>query len=175
VALAAVYVALNLYSLDHRVLERGLAAGWSQTDVPNGAERSLAAAATALFPIFILAWGIRSRRTLLLDLGVLCAALSLATLRFYVHLAPLWAVLSVAGAGLLGLALGLNRWLVRSPRGERGGFTPEPLFEDEEKQKTLAVLGAVPLVPAARTPAPEPGKFEGGGGSFGGAGSSGTF
>src|SRR5262249_39036125 len=56
VALAAVYVALNLYSLDHRVLERGLAAGWSQTDVPNGAERSLAAAATALFPIFILAW-----------------------------------------------------------------------------------------------------------------------
>lgn len=175
VSLVAVYLAINLWALDHRLVERRFAAGWSLPDAPAGAARVLAAIGTAAFPLLILGWGIRARRTFLLDVGIGSAALSIATLRFYVHIAPLWAVLSVAGFGLICLALGIHRWLARSPGRQRGGFTADALFEDREKQQALGALGAVSLAPGARTGAPEAGRYSGGGGSFGGAGSSGTF
>ena len=175
VSLAAVYGAVNLYALDQRVIESMSATGWSAPRSPAAAVRVLAAIATALFPLFLLGWSIGARRTLLLDAGIVSAALSLATLRFYVHLAPLWTILSVAGCGLILLALGVHRWLARSPGRRRGGFTAEPLFEDRERQQTLGALGALSLSPQARSAPPEQGKFEGGGGSFGGGGSSGTF
>ncbi len=174
-SLAAVYGAVNLYALDHRAVESMSAPGGSAPQSPAAAVRVLAAVATAVFPLFVLGWAIRARRTLLLDVGIVTAALSLATLRFYVHLAPLWTILSVAGSGLILLALGVHRWLARSPGRERGGFTAEPLFEDKERQQTLGALGALSLSPQARSVSPGPGKFEGGGGSFGGGGSSGTF
>jgi len=175
VSLAAVYAAVNLYALDHRVVESVSSTGGSAPGVPAAAGRVLAAIATAVFPLFVLGWGIRARRTLLLDAGIVSAALSIATLRFYVHIAPLWAVLSVAGCGLIFVALGVHRWLSRSPGGQRGGFTAEALFEDKERQQTLGALGALSLSPHARSASPEQGKFTGGGGSFGGGGSSGTF
>jgi hypothetical protein len=175
VSLAAVYAAVNLYALDHRVVESVSATRWSAPGSPAAAVRVLAAIATAAFPLFVLAWGIRSRWTLLLDAGIVSAALSIATLRFYVHIAPLWVILSVAGCGLIFVALGVHRWLAQSPGRQRGGFTAEALFEDKEKQQTLGALGALSLSPEARSAAPEQGKFTGGGGSFGGGGSSGTF
>jgi hypothetical protein len=175
VSLAAVYAAVNLYALDHRVVESMSSTGWKAPDAPAASVRVLATIATAVFPLLLLGWGIRSRRTLLLDAGIVSAALSLATLRFYVHIAPLWAVLSVAGCGLIFVALGVHRWLARSPGRQRRGFTAEALFEDKERQQTLGALGALALSPEARSASPEPGKFTGGGGSFGGGGTSGTF
>jgi uncharacterized membrane protein YgcG len=175
VSLAAAYAAVNLYALDHRLIEKESAAGWSSPDAPAAALRVLAAILTAVFPLFILTWGIRSRRTLLLDAGIVSAALSIATLRFYVHIAPLWTILSVAGCSLIFVALGVHRWLARSPGRRRGGFTADPLFEDKEKQQTLGALGALSLSPEARSVSPEQGRFSGGGGGFGGGGSSGTF
>lgn len=175
VSLAAVYAAVNLYALDHRLVESVSTTRWSSPDAPSGAVRVLAAIATAALPLFVLGWGVRSRRTLLLDAGIVSAALSIATLRFYVHIAPLWTVLSVAGCGLIFVALGIHRWLARSPGRERGGFTAEALFEDKEKQQTFGVLGGLSLTPEARSVSPEPGRFSGGGGGFGGGGSSGTF
>jgi hypothetical protein len=174
VCLVAVYVALNVYSLDHRILE-SLVEGTAPAD-PSAGARAAAAVATAAFPVFVLAWGILSRRTLVLDLGIAFAALSLATLRFYVHLGPLWAVLAVAGAGLVGLTLAIHRWLSRSPHRQRRGFTADALFENEQKQQALGMIGALALTPQARAPSPgEPGAFTGGGGSSGGAGTSGSF
>jgi hypothetical protein len=175
VSLAAVYTAVNLYALDHRFVERMSAPGRGLPDATAGAVRVLAAIGTAAFPLLLLGWGIRARRTLLLDAGIVSAALSIATLRFYVHIAPLWAVLSVAGFGLICLALGIHRWLARSPARQRGGFTADALFEDKEKQQALGALSAVSLAPEARIASPEPGRYSGGGGSFGGGGSSGTF
>lgn len=174
-SLAAVYAAVNLYSLDHRIVESVSAARWSSQDAPAAAVRVLAAIATAVFPLFVLGWGIRARRTLLLDAGIVSAALSIATLCFYLHIAPLWAALSVAGCGLILLALGVHGWLARSPGRQRGGFTAEPLFEDKQRQQTLGALGALSLSPQARSASPEQGRFTGGGGGFGGGGSSGTF
>ena len=175
VSLGAVYAAVNLYALDRRFVESISGPPWSPPVGAAGATRVLAAIATAVFPLFVLGWAIRGRRDLLLDAGIVSAALSIATLRFYVHLAPLWAVLSVAGCAAIFISLGIHRWLSRAPGRRRGGFTAEPLFEDAKKQHVLGAFGAVSLTPEARTAPPEAGGFSGGGGSFGGGGSSGTF
>src|SRR6185369_7391596 len=86
VSLAAVYAAVNLYALDHRLVESLSAARGSSPVAPAGVTRILAAIATTIFPLVVLGWAIRSRRTLLLDAGIVSAALSLATLRFYLHI-----------------------------------------------------------------------------------------
>jgi hypothetical protein len=175
VTLVAVYVAVNSYSLDRAVVESIV--NWNPPAAhPSAAVKVLTGLATAVFPALLLGWGIRTRRTVLLDLGIAFAALSLATLRYYVHIAPLWVILAAAGAGLITLALCLHRWLSRSPGRERHGFTPDTLFEDEDRQQALGAIGALALTPAARAPEPsEPGAFRGGGGGSGGAGSSGSW
>jgi hypothetical protein len=175
VALVAVYVAVNSYSLDRAVVE-SIVSRNPPAAHPSAAVKVLAALATAVFPAFLLGWGIRARRTLLVDLGVAFAALSLATFRFYIHIAPLWAVLAVAGAGLIGVALGIHRRLSRPAGRQWRGWTADALFESEETQQALGAIGALALTPQARVPAPaEPGAFRGGGGTSGGAGSTGSF
>ncbi len=174
-ALAAVYVAVNLYSVDRHAVES--IAKWNGPESVPAAWRALSALATAVFPVGVIAWGIRSRRTLVLDLGLVSAGLSLATLRYYVHIAPLWAVLAISGILLIGLALSVHRWLDRAPGRERRGFTADALFENEDKQQALGTVGtALTLAPDARPVAePAPGAFQGGGGASGGGGSSESF
>ncbi len=176
VCLVAVYAAVNPYSLDRQLIE-SVANGNVPATGPSAAERIPAAAATAVFPVLLIAWGVRSRRALALDVGVVFAALSLATLRTYVPIAPLWAFFAIGGAGLIGLALRAHRWLSRSPGRRRGGFTADALFDKEQRQETLGALGvAIAFAPEPRSPSPpEAGAFRGGGGSSGGAGSGGSW
>ena len=123
----------------------------------------------------MLAWGLRSRRTFLLDTGIVLLALSLVTVRHYVHVAPLWVVLILAGALLVVLALAVERALRRARSGEIAGFTADPLFSDERRQHILQVVPVVAaFTPEARTPAPDPG-FAGEGGRFGGGGAQEKF
>lgn len=169
--LAAVYVAVNVYSLDEQFLERLRGIAPTRTGAPPGLVVPMAIA-TAVLPLAILAWAGISRRTFLLDAGIVLLALSLVTLRHYVHVAPLWAALMASGAVLLGVALAVERALRRSPGGERMGFTADALFSDERRQQ---ILQTVPVV-AAFTPGPaaaarEEG-FAGRGGTFGGGGAS---
>lgn len=172
VGLAAVYVATNFWSVEAWSIER-LRPGFAWTGPPRVA---LAAAliATALMPLAVLAWGIRTRRVFLIDTGALLLLLSLVTLRRYVPIAPLWGVLSVLGAVLLGLALWLERWLSRGAGKERGGFTAEPLFADETRARLLQAIPVAVTLPPETPPPPEKG-FTPGGGSFGGGGASERF
>jgi len=176
VAVAALYSAVNLHSLDHGSIESLFR--WRDQTVPVPLPlRAAAALATAALPAALILFGIRSRRRLLLDLGMAAAALSLVTLRYYVRLAPLWVLLTLAGAALIGLALGVHRWLDRSPGRQRRGFTGDALYEDEDRQRALSVAAtALTLGPEPASPAKtEPGAFRGGGGVSGGGGSSGSF
>jgi MFS family permease len=171
--LLGVYAAVNLYALDHRLVENLQGAGLGLPG-PRFQERIGAMAATAVLPVAVLWWGVRSRRTFLLDTGLVVAALSLITLRSYVHIAATWLVLTLAGAALVLVALALNRWLSRGPEKERDGFTAEPLFADEARVRALELVPVVAAhAPAPRPPA-EPG-FQGGGGTFGGGGAGGSF
>jgi hypothetical protein len=174
-AVAAIYVALNIYSLDHDLLDtlRPLA---PQRVVPSAVLFAGAAVATAVLPLGVLAWGWRSRRTVLLDAGIVLVALSLVTLRYYVHIAPLWAVLLVSGATLVALALAVERGLRRVPGGEQAGFTTDALFSDDRGQHVLQVVTvAGTLTPAAAATASAEKSFVPGGGASGGAGASGKF
>jgi hypothetical protein len=171
VALAALYIAVHLGSLDSRLLEERHAA-W----LPSSAIlRGLSIAATALVPVIYLAIGLRSRRYVFLILGVGTGIASLVTLRYYVHLAPLWVILTLSGAALISLILGLRRYLDSGAGKERHGYTAEPLFEEMGRRRMLEAGATVlSLSPEARPVHEEP-KFAGGGGSFGGGGASGEF
>jgi hypothetical protein len=109
-----------------------------------------------------------------LDTGIVVAALSLITLRYYVHIAATWLVLTLAGTALVLLALALNRWLSRGPEKERDGFTAEPLFADEARVRARELVPVVAAHAPAPQPPAEPG-FQGGGGTFGGGGAGGSF
>jgi uncharacterized membrane protein YgcG len=160
---------VNLYSLDHRFLEV-FRPGAATRPVALPAARALSALATALFPAAVLAPGWARKRRLYVDLGLAFSALSLATLRAYVHLGPLWLVLFAAGVVLIAAAAFGERYLSR----ERAGWTAESLAgEDALASNATTLAAAVVLSPDAR-PAVEPG-FTAGGGRYGGGGASGEF
>jgi hypothetical protein len=171
VGAAALYASVNRYALDQRWIE-SLRASPVAASEPSGILQMLASVATALVPAVVVAWGIRVRRTLFVDVGLGLAALSLVTLRAYVHIAPLWALLTAAGILLVGAALGLGRKLRLSPGGERGGFTARSFSSRRSGIETAAVVAA--FAPAAPR-APEPGGFSPGGGRYGGGGATSDF
>ena len=171
----AIYAAINLSSLDQGLVEslRELSA---PAPSPSAAARLGSAVATALVPVLVFAWGLKSRRPTLLRLGALFAVLSLVTLRHYARLEPLWAYLAGSGVALILTALALNRRLRRSPGGERSGYTASPLFSEVGTgglSTAAAVVGFAPDVPPAAEP--RSGDYSPGGGRYGGGGASGSF
>jgi hypothetical protein len=175
VGISAVYAGANTYSLDEHVLENLRWSGTAPVGTPS-ALFVLSALATAVVPLLVLAWGIGSRRTFLLDAGIILLALSLVTLRHYVYLAPLWTILTASGTALVVVTLAVERALRRAPKEEIGGFTAESLFSDERRQQALQVIPVVAaFTPAAPDPAVEKKDFVGGSGKFGGGGAQGDF
>ncbi|HXY41099.1 MAG TPA: hypothetical protein VEQ10_15610 [Vicinamibacteria bacterium] len=173
-AITALYLATNLVSWDRHWLESLAVPGASPA--PGPALRPLAVVLTALVPLLVLAFAVATCRVLLVDVGVLLGVASLVTLRAYVHLVPVWAVLAGSGAAALVAVLGLRRWLASGAGGERGGFTAEPLFEDAGRRRSAEMVGALVTLgpqPAAR-PAEAPG-MRPGGGQYGGGGATGEF
>lgn len=174
VALTGLYLAVHLGSWDDQTIEQ-----IGKIRLVSTPESDLlwwaAVAGTALVPAAFLAAGLRRRSYPLLLLGLVTGVASLVTLRFYVHLAPLWVVLLASGAVLAtGVAL-LRRYLESGPEGERHGYTAAPLFEDAARLRLLeAAAAVVTLTPEARSLRDEP-RFKGGGGEFGGGGASGQF
>lgn len=173
-ALAAIYVALNYYSVAGSLLEEVGRAVGAPHHRPGDAALLLAAVGSGVYPLALLGWGARSRDRALIDLGVLTAALSLGTLRYYLPFAPLWVVLAVSGAALCAAAMALERWLRADRDGERLGFTAAPLYDEQRRERLLPVAAALALAPAARE-IPAASRGPEGGGSFGGAGADGKF
>ena len=174
VALCAFYLAAHLGSWDHRWLE-WLVDFRDDPAVPLPWLRPLSILATATIPAVVLACAVVTRRAWLIDLGIVLGVVSLVTWRFYVHLAPLWVVLTVSGLAALAGALLLRRYLAGGAQAERAGFTAEPLFADPARRHAAEMVGAlVTFSPAARV-VRDDGALEPGGGRFGGGGASGEF
>ena len=177
---AALYAAVNLYTLDRRLIELIQGFGPEMREPVGqafGAWRLLAKIAMVLVPAAFLVWGIRRRQRLFLDMGILALALSAVTVRVYVHIAPLWAVLAGCGAILVGAAIAIQRALRGRPGEEWRGLTAAPLYERERDGisplAALAAHAAGPhLTPAS---APERGGLETGGGEYGGGGATGRY
>ena len=173
--IAAVYAAVNCWSLDHRMIE---ALGGRSRALPDSGPGDgawvVAILATALVPVAVFLRGIVRRRALLVDTGLVLGALSLVTLREYVHVAGLGVVLALAGALLVASALAVNRWLRRGAGSERGGFTADALFTDEAAFRAVELLPVLAAHAPAAKPPDEPG-FSGGGGGFGGGGAGSSY
>jgi uncharacterized membrane protein YgcG len=172
--IAAAYAAVNVYSLDKHLVEN-LSRSGAWNFAPSMGIVVQSALATALLPPAVLAWGLRSRRTFLIDTGIVLLTLSLVTLRQYVHIAPLWVMLILSGAALVILAFAVERALRRSPDGEIAGFTGDPLFSDGRRLHALQVVPVVATFTAAPGTAAQEQDFTGGGGKFGGGGAGEKF
>ena len=170
VFLAGAYVAINLYSLDHRWIEWF---GNGRDAAPGAWARRAAIAGTIVMPPVVLYLGARFRERGLLAAGALFTAGSLVTLRQYHPIGPWWLSLVLGGAACLALAIVLRRWLDAGPGHERYGFTAEPLFAD--RRLVEAAQAAATLVALSPGPRVAPsGGFEGGGGRSGGGGATGS-
>lgn len=175
VALAALYLGVNFLSVDRGWIEElGRAVGAARHR-PDTVGLATAGIASALVPLALIAWGLRARDRLLADAGVVAAALSLATIRFYVHVAPLWVVLAASGAVLAGASLLLERWLRSGRDGERSGFTAAPLYDEERAGQLLPVAAALAAAPGARALHDGKPGVDGSGGAFGGGAAAGTY
>jgi hypothetical protein len=173
IALVALYAAVHLGSWDNGFVEALAGTGtrrWRESPL-----RPLAIAGTALVPLAAIAFGVSTRRRLFLDLGLALGVASLVTLRFYVHVAPLWVVLAVGGAAAVAAALAAHRFLASGPGRERRGLTAEPLFEDLSRQTELEAAAALATAPEMRTPTPDDRSLHPGGGRFGGGGARGEY
>lgn len=175
VGLAAIYAGVNYLSVDKGWLEEiGRTLG-APRQRAGDLSLLLAGIGSALYPPAILAWGLRSRDRALIAAGVVFAALSLATIRFYVHVAPLWVVLAASGAALAGASLLLERWLRSGDGAERYGFTAASISDEGRREQLLPVAAALALAPPARVLPEERADLPGRGGAFGGGGSDGSF
>jgi hypothetical protein len=168
-SLVALYVCFHLGSWDNGFIESMRGGGHR---LRESSLRPLAKVGTALIPTAVVAFGVFSRRRVFLDVGLALGLASLITMRFYVHVAPMWVVLALGGGAAIAAALALRRFLASAAGGERGGFTAEPLFEDPDRHRPLEVTTALTLGPAARATARGDRSLAPGGGRFGGGGAS---
>ena len=175
---AALYTAVNLFALDFAFVERiqrpSLHTHGEAIAVP-GAIRFAAMLATAAFPVIFVLWGIRTRRRLLIGVGLVSAVLSASTFRYYVPIGPRWAWLTACGAVLVAGARWANRRLRDAAGGAWRGLTAAPLYSVETAgiSPLGAIVGAHVATPAS--PEPERSGFSGGGGGFGGGGASNEY
>ncbi len=166
--IAALYAAVNVVSLDKRLIG-------SETGEYGPGIRTLSMILTGAVPVLVLIAGVFSRRRLLLNAAIVLAVASLLTLRYYVHIAPLWIVLGASGAIVLALVSVLQRVLNSGEGKEWRGITARPLLHDPEKRSVLEAVSSVAAVTPSARPIAGESSFEGGGGKFGGGGASGTF
>lgn len=125
----------------------------------------------------LVVFGVRTRRRLLLTLGVLFAATLLALLAAELDLKPYWALLCGTGLLLIGAPLLLRRFLDAGENHERNGFSAAALLEDPESRALLeaATVMATASPGARQLPAQQSPGFQGQGGQFGGGGASADF
>lgn len=155
-ALATLYASLNYYFAD--------TSGYQTLHFAWGF-----VATTALIPVVYLVYGIVERDRALLDIGALSLAASILTFRYYHHILPIEAALTLAGIALILISWGLIRYL-KSPRY---GFTSAKDPESDGTVLQALKVAQTLVVNQAFGPSHTPDNSSGtefGDGSFGGGG-----
>jgi uncharacterized membrane protein YgcG len=124
---------------------------------------------TILLPVIYLLKGIRNKNVVLLRIGMVVTAFSIYTFHHYYSLGPPEIILTIAGSVLLILAVLLIRYL----KTIRHGFTGENILS--EKWAGMNVQAFLVSQTMGGNQVSVDTKFKGGGGDFGGGGSSGDF
>ena len=131
---------------------------------------------TWLMPAAGLWIAVRDRHRMLLDVNIVMAIVTLTTNKAYLG-TPRNAYDPIAfGVLLIGIAIGVRRWLASGEDGSRGGYVADRLVESEKERLglvgTISVVHQGPVAEPAKAPPPP---ALGGGGGSGGAGASGNF
>jgi hypothetical protein len=130
---------------------------------------------TILLPGVYIAFGIISKKHLLLRMGILLVVVAAFTFRNYHHLMPLENVLSLSGVGLLACCWWLHRFL----RVPKYGFSLEEKPTSSEldfiKIESLIIAGTESSLSSGLRPSTAASKTSFGGGSFGGGGAGSDF
>ncbi|OQP51794.1 hypothetical protein A4H97_26670 [Niastella yeongjuensis] len=126
---------------------------------------------TVLFPAVYIFRGIQKRDVILLRTGLILVAAIIFTIRYYYHVAPIEIAMSIGGAIMILLAYFITKYLTPA----KHGFThAEP--NDPGLAGLLQVESIIVAQTFHQTPTAEPDKhFDFGGGSGGGAGSTGNY
>ncbi len=103
---------------------------------------------TFLIPAAVIYAGIKTRRRLILNAGVLMAMASLATNKSYLGLTRYAWDPAILGAAMIAFSLLLTRWLNAGPERKRSGFTAAEILKPEDSGVSLADAAAA-LTPAA--------------------------
>lgn len=124
---------------------------------------------TILLPVIYLVAGIGNKNVVLLRIGMIAMAFSVYTFHHYYSFGPPEMTLTLAGTILLALAILLIRFL----RIIRRGFTGENILR--EKWAGMNVQAFLVAQTMGGNQAATDTRFKGGGGEFGGGGSSGDY
>ena len=165
-ALVCVYVALNVYALG------GLGELFGSTLEPWFMRSTYVA--TWLLPIFGLQAGVRIRDRRLIDVSLALAVVTLVTNKSYLGLARQPWDAMLLGALLVGVAIGVRRWLTGGPGGARAGYTAVQLLQSEGRAIQVASLASATMHPGPIGES-SPTQTEFSGGRSGGAGGGGEF
>lgn len=131
------------------------------------------AAAIALIPAAVLAWGVSSRARALIWAGGIGLLIALCSVKPYLGIARNSWDPAVLGAALIAAALILKRRLDSGPGGRRGAYSSQELAGDRGGGALGLLAGVVAAAPAAAPAGPD--APHGRGGDFGGGGASGSF
>lgn len=126
---------------------------------------------TILLPLVYIFRGLQKREVILLRTGLLLVAAIVFTVRYYYHVAPIEIAMSIGGALLILIAYFITKYLTPP----KHGFThAEP--NDPQLAGLIQVESIIVAQTFHQTPTAEPDKhFDFGGGSGGGAGSTGNY
>ena len=129
--------------------------------------------ATLVLPALGLAIGIKGKDRPMLNVSIAMAIVSLATNKPYLGFARYSWDPILLGLLLIGVAIGLRRWLAKGVDGHRAGFTATPVAIEQRSLLTLLSAAPIPVAPRVEAPHATGGQFEGG--RSGGGGASGSF
>ncbi|MEN6374087.1 MAG: hypothetical protein ABFD75_04790 [Smithella sp.] len=132
---------------------------------------------TFLIPAAAVYWGIRSRKRLIINVGIVLACVTLATNKSYLGWTRYAWDPAILGIVLVGLSLFITRWLNSGPDQKRFGFTARDILKPEEGGITPADVAAALTPGVIDAQQPQAGTqdqyFKGG--SSGGGGVEGEF
>ncbi|MBP7230750.1 MAG: DUF2157 domain-containing protein [Syntrophaceae bacterium] len=97
---------------------------------------------TFLIPAAAIYWGIKSRKRLLLNAGLVMACVTLATNKSYLGMTRYAWDPIILGVVLIGLSLLITRWLNAGPDQKRFGFTAREILKPEDNGLNPADIAA---------------------------------
>jgi hypothetical protein len=159
-AWAGIYIALNMKLMPWIV-------------VSGGAFYWFTYLTTLILPALGLVISVKDKDRPMLNISIAMAIVSLATNKPYLG----WTRYSwdpiLLGLLLIGVAIGLRRWLAQGADGHRAGFTSTPVAIEQRSLLTLLSAAPIPVAPRVEAPHAAGGHLEGG--RSGGGGASGSF